>query len=66
MPEVNWNIIISNINAYNKENKRLNDDENDTEKYYKKKSNKSKNNFLRSTNYAGSQLKYNNQQYKCL
>ena len=51
----------NNINAYNKENKRSNDDENDIEKFYKKKSNKNKNNFLRGTNYPGNQLKYNHQ-----
>ena len=53
------NMDYNNINAYNKENKRVNDDENNVEKFYKKKSNKNKNNFLRGTNYAGKQLKYN-------
>ena len=46
-------------NIFNKENKRANDEENDIENFYKRKTNKNKNNFLRGTNYAGNQLKYN-------
>jgi hypothetical protein len=46
-------------NIYNKENNRANDKENDIENLYKRKTNKNKNNFLRSTNYAGNQLNYN-------
>ena len=46
-------------NIYNKENKRTNDEEKNIENFYKRKSNKNKNNFLRSTNYTGNHLKYN-------
>ena len=46
-------------NIFNKENKRSNDEDNDIEKFYKRKTNKNKNNFLRGTNYAGNHLKYN-------
>lgn len=55
---------INNMNLYNQEkkipkNSNINDYDNGKMNLYKKKSNKSKNNFLKGTNYSGKRLIHN-------